>query len=458
MNAIIPKTTRFGAVLALVAALLAFFARSAVAQETPAAPPRLSLGDAARLAARQTASVSSAKIRVDQARARVMQQRASLLPQLSADATASSHTLNSATFGFDFRQPGQPPALDPDGQIIGPVNLLDFRARGTAPIYNQSAIDRVRAARSGIVAASADVVSVAEGSAAMAATAYVRALRGAAQVQARVADSTLAYQLLSIARDQLAAGVGVALDVTRAETQLAGTRAQLIAARAERDRTRIDLLRALNLPFNTPMQLADSLGEFLSAPISTEDAAIGVALATRPDLRVLDQQLAVSNQQATAIRAERIPTVSLYGDQGQIGKGVDHLLPTYQVGLQVSVPVFEGFRRKGRVDEQTATSRDIEVRRRDLEQQIAADVRTAILDLGSSREQVAAAQERVRLAEQEVAQAEERFRAGVASNADVITASVTLNSARTQLVDALAAYQSSRVSLAKAQGTVMRLQ
>ena len=102
-------------------------------------------------------------------------------------------------------------------------------------------------------------------------------------------------------------------------------------------------------------------------------------------------------------------------------------------------------------------SREIEVRRRDLRQQVSLDVRGALLDLVSAREQVDAARERQRLSEQEVAQAQERFRAGVASNADVITASVTLNAARTGLIDALTAYQGARVSLARAEGTVSQL-
>ena len=68
-----------------------------------------------------------------------------------------------------------------------------------------------------------------------------------------------------------------------------------------------------------------------------------------------------------------------------------------------------------------------------------------------------AARERQTLAEQEVAQARERFRAGVAGNADVITASLTLNNARTGLVDALTAYEAARVALARAEGNVTQL-
>lgn len=84
-------------------------------------------------------------------------------------------------------------------------------------------------------------------------------------------------------------------------------------------------------------------------------------------------------------------------------------------------------------------------------------MRTAILDLATARDQVEAARERLRLAQQEYAQAHERFSAGVAGNADVVTASLALNAARNLNIDALASYQSARVELARAQGTATAL-
>ena len=97
------------------------------------------------------------------------------------------------------------------------------------------------------------------------------------------------------------------------------------------------------------------------------------------------------------------------------------------------------------------------MRRRDLEAQAAIDVRTALVDLSTAREMLAAAEERLSLAQQELEQARQRFAAGVSGNADVITASLGINAARTQVVDARAAYQTARVTLAKAEGVVTEL-
>ena len=119
--------------------------------------------------------------------------------------------------------------------------------------------------------------------------------------------------------------------------------------------------------------------------------------------------------------------------------------------------LFDGFRREGRVQEQVANARETEARLRDLREQSALDVRAALLDLAATREQLDAVRERLAFAEQEVAQAQERFRAGVAGNADVISALSSLNAARTLRNDVLAAYQSARVSLARAVGEVRQL-
>jgi len=447
---------RLGAGLSILAALLAFAARAAQGQTTT--PQRLSLGDAARLAAQQTAGVQSAQYRVQEAQARVNQAKSSLLPQVEAVPNWTSHTLNSASFGFNFpAQPGQPPLLDPNGQIIGPVKFYDFRGQASQSLYDPAATQRVRAARSNVTAASADVATAAEQAANNAAMVYVRSLRGEATLQARIADSALASDLLQIARDQLSAGVGVALDVTRAQSQLATSRSQIIVARNDRDRARLELRRALNIPLDTPIELTDSLDTPVAAPTTAEQDAVDLAMRTRPDVRAVDAQLAAAQQQISAIRATRLPTIGVFGNDGPTGLGLSHLLNTYTYGVQVTWPVFEGGRREGQLQEQEAVTHDIDVRRRDLRQQVAVDVRGAMLDLNSAREQVAAARERQDLAEQEVNQARDRFRAGVAGNADVITALSSLNNARTAVIDALTAYQNARLSLARAEGTVSQL-
>jgi outer membrane protein TolC len=442
---------------ALVVAAVTVSGSASVARAQDAGPDTvltrpLSLGDAARLAARQSATAQEARFQAAQSVAQVTQARSDLLPNVSAYAQEHGVTINTATFGFAL------PGLDPGGQLLGPVNTIDVRGKVSQTIFDWAALSRVRSARSTAVAGTATANDVAEQAAVTASLAYLRVQRADAGLAAREADSVLADSLLGIANDQLTAGVGVALDVTRAQAQVASVRAQLIAARNERDRSRLDLLRALGLSLDARVLLADSLTRLtMTDTMPNEQAAIAMALANRPDLRAADQQLAAARQTSGAIRAERLPSLTAFGDEGWLGTNGGNKLNTYQWGVQVSVPVFDGLRREGRIEEQQARVSEIDVRRRDLRQQTAIEVRGALLDLGSAREAVDAAREQLRLTEQEVAQARDRFRAGVSGNADVITASLTLNTSRTQLVDALASYQSARVAMARAVGSVTSL-
>ena len=454
---LLPRLLRLGLKITVLVALIAFLARAASAQqpERPAADTtiRLTLGQAVRLAAQQNVGVETARYRAQAAQARVTQRRADLLPNISAAAAERRTTLNSAaSFPIELPMPG----IDPLGSILGPLDVFDARARVSQSLFDPAATARVKSARTGAAAASADAGQAAELAASAAATSYLAVLRADAVYRARLQDSTLAAELLQIARGQLAAGTGVALDVTRARSQLTSARSQLIVARNDRDRTQIELARTLSLPL-VHLELADSLSTLPLDVATSEHDALEAAYRGRRDLQSIVLQAEAAHQQASAIDRERIPSVGLLADYGVSQRNGRSFLPTYAVGVALAVPIFDGFRRESRVAEQTTVARDLDSRARDLRVQVEAEVRVAVLNLASSLESVAAARERLALAQEEVTQARERFQAGVASNADVITASLTLNLARTQLVDALTAYQASRVALARAEGAVSTL-
>jgi outer membrane protein TolC len=462
------RLSALGAALVLLVALLAVTARLARGQDTAAVregTTPLTLGDAARLAAHQSAAAQGGRLRAEQADARARQSRAALLPTIEALGADGQRTFNTATLGIDL-PPGtnpvtgepNPPIFEPEGQVLGPVRTIDFRGRASQTLFDYSAVERYRAARSSATAFQANAETAAEQAAAAAASAYLGALRTDAQLQARTADSALAADLLGIARAQLQAGVGVALDVTRAESQVAQVQSELIAARNARDRAQLDLRRTLGLSLDAPVTLAGALDQLpVEDSLPTEGTAVEQALHTRPDLRAADEQLRAAERQIAAIRAERLPAVGVFGDKGAVGKDYGNLKNTYTWGVQLSLPLFDGLRREGRVQEQEAVAREVDVRRRDLRDQAAVDVRGALLDLASARQQVGATRERLRLAEQELAQARERFSTGVAGNADVITAALALNGSRNLLIDALTLYQSARVGLARAEGAVTEL-
>jgi outer membrane protein len=441
-----------------VSVLLTAMLLPATAAAQEAQTYHLTLGDAARLAAQRSTPVLEAQARTAGAEARVRQTLSDLLPSVDANAIQGGRTFNTASFGLDFAIPGQPPLFDPNGEVIGPVKTTDVRAHATVPLLDLAAIGRRRSAEASASAARAGEGAAADAAAGAAARVYVATLRARSEVTARQEDLRLAQELLNVAHGLVDSGVGVAIDVTRAEAQVATIQAQLLAAQHQAQVTELSLRRALRLPDGASLELADDLETLGVDSVPSEQDAIDTALAARSDLRMAQASEDAATKAASATRAGRLPRLSLTGDDGYYGQRWDsHMLNTYTWTLLLSVPVFDGFDRSAQIQEQEAQAREIGYRIEDLREEVAFEVRQGLLDLSAARQQADAAAERQRLAELEVSQEEERVRAGVSGTADVVRAAQGLNEARTARLDALAAVQTSRVSLAAAMGTVDQL-
>ena len=446
----------------LVAVLTWLVATGApLAAQTPAptTPLRLSFADAVRLASGEVPVVALATLRTNEADARVRQARAALLPSLSVSGAWLNRTFNSKSLGIEFPDLPTTPPTPAVPELVGPFNNYDARFNVTQTLFDWSSVRRVRAAGAQADGSRAERGVTVEASVLAAAIAYVRAVRAQAVVGARQADSGLAAELVGLAEAQRAAGVSPAIDVTRAQAQLATARGLLLVAKNLLDRGRIDVTRALGLDPATPLAFSDSLAPSLGAADvpAQRDSGLAAALANRPELRAELARAAAARQTGSAIRAERLPRLELAGDYGVNGKTVPKAIATRDLALQVSVPILDGFRREARLDEQDAVVRESQVREADLRRQIAAEVDAALLDLGSAQAQQLVAREQLRLAESELSQARERFKAGVAGNIDVITAQAGLIRARDTEIDARFAAATARISLARAAGVARTL-
>jgi len=428
---------------------LLLLSAASLSAQSPA-PLRLSFAETVRRAAGQAPAVELAGLHTDEATARVRQARGAFLPSLSVAGAWLNRDFNSKAQGISF--PGVP-------TIIGPFTAYDARVRASQTLLDFSSLARLRAARAQVAGSTAEGGAVSEGAAAGAALAYLRVARAAAQVVARRADSAVAADLVTLAQAQKNAGVSAAIDVTRARTQLVSAAGALLVARNQLDRARIDLARALGLDPWTPIEITDTLTAAL--PVADvpagADSIVALALARRPDLVAEVARGDVARTVQSAITAERLPRIDVAGDYGVSGLTPSTSVGTRQLGVQVSIPILDGFRREGRAAEQSAVVRESDVRARDLRQQIAADVETALLDLASAQAQQAIATERLRLAADEMSQARERFAAGVAGNIEVINAQASLLRARDTDIDARYSAATARVALARAAGLARTL-
>src|SRR2546426_3592400 len=287
-------------------AFVLLLALGAVAARLPAqapAPLRLSFAEAVRRAAGTAPVVELAGLRMSEADARVRQARGAFLPSLALSGAWVNRDFNTDALGIPF-----PPQFSLPNPVPG-FNNYDARVTATQTLFDLSSVARVRAARAQATGTGAERSVVIEGSAQVAALAYLRAARAAASAGARRADSSIAAELVRLAEAQKAAGVSAAIDVTRARTQLVVAEGLLIVAQNERDRGRIALARTLGIDPATPLELADTLAGTLGAADlpAGRDAVLTVALAGRAGLRARPARAPAARPPRTALPAPPRP-------------------------------------------------------------------------------------------------------------------------------------------------------
>jgi outer membrane protein TolC len=385
---------------------------------------------------------------IRKAQSRSGQARAALLPQIETSVTRDNRTVNLEAFGVRFGIPGtefRTPSR------VGPFTVFDARAAGSQTVFNLSAIRRYQASRLAVEAARQEGDGAREAVIAQVARAYLAALRSEARLEAARANVRLAERLLALAENQKAAGAGTGIDVTRARVQLSSERQLLLQAENERDRAHLELLRAMNLPLDTRLELTDRLELHPLEEVSPEQA-LARALAARPDWRAQRERERAAAAGDSAARWERLPSLAAFGNYGTIGSALDHNFPTRTYGVSLRLPLFDGGRLEARRAESASELRQEQIRTRDLRAQIELEIRLALDALRSAREQVRVADEGLELARQELEQAERRFAAGVAAGIELADAQSRLARARDYRIAALFAHESARLDFGQAVG------
>lgn len=416
---------------------------------------KLGFGDAVRMATGQAPAVALSGLATDEARARVRQTRGALLPALTLGGSWVNRDYDLDALGLPFPKGG--PIQLPT--VVPPFSTYDTRLTFNQTLLDFSSVRRTHASEAQVQSTLAAGDATTETAAQVAAVTYLRAARALASVTARLADSSIAAEVLNLAQAQLRAGVSGTLDVTRARTQVAVAAGALVVARNQYDQARIALARALGIDPNTEIALTDTLTSALgvaSVP-GDRDAAVAQALGARPELKVEQARGDAARVSKSAIQSEILPRVGFEADYGLSGLTLGSSRATRQFAVAVSIPLLDGFRREGRAAEQDAVMQESQVRQHDLRQQIAADVAGALLDLHSAEAQGAIAAQQLTLAADELSQAEQRFKAGVAGNIEVIDAQSSMVKARDAVIDARFSAAAARVALARAVGAARTL-
>lgn len=409
---------------------------------------RLTLDQAVAMALKQNPTEQIAVITAAESVQDKNVARAALLPEANLNVSDSVQRINIAAF-LGKKIPGFP-------AHGGPFQVFSAGPGFSASVFDLSLYRRYQSARDSMNASRADSLSTREQVILLVVSQYIGTIRNVANVQASESRVELAQALYDQAADLQKEGVGTGIDTLRANVELQNEKQTLLEAEAERETSLYGLSRLLNLDPRQNIELADSLS-FFDTPQPDAEASIESALNERQEWKAIEERLKAAGAEKRASQESRLPTLNFNGNWAYEGSSSTTGIPTYNYAAAVSVPLFTGGRIHAEIVKADLEIQKLEQQRDDLRNQIALDVKTALINLDSARNQVQVANLGVRLSKEEVDQARDRFKAGVANNIEVIQAQDSLARANDNQIAALYRFNQARADYARSIGQMVKM-
>jgi outer membrane protein TolC len=402
----------------------------------------LSLADAIQRGLKNNLGVILSGTQTSSARAQKLTQLQALLPDVEFNAHEAVSQVDLAAQGL--RIPGFP-------TIIGPFGYMDLRGSLDWYLLDVKSLRTYMAAKHQFKAAelseqdARDMVVLTVGNA------YMRVLADQGLVESFAAQVATSKVSLDQANANHDAGTSPKLDVLRAQVDYQSLQQQLIVAQNSFDKDKLSLARVIGLPLEQKFNLSDK-EPYAAFDKLDVDATIKQAHANRKDLASMLEQTKSAEEQRKAATADRYPTIKFDGDYGVIGVNLGTSHGTGNAAGTLSVPLFREFGLRGEAEVAQSQLDTQKAQLSDLNAQVDADVRDALLDIEAAQKQVEVARSSVDLATEALSEAQQRYANGVDDNLAVSQAQRSVAQANDEYVSSLYRNNVAKLSLARALG------
>ena len=416
----------------VAAVVIALTSVRAAHAQTPsgASDVRLTLEEATERAVDRAPRLAEARAREAAARSTYDSRKAIALP---SGTVSSSISRNNHVDEVLIPMPAG------GSRVLYPDIPTNYRVRAEAlfPVYAFGRVSAtLDAARSDIDAASADVKTSDADVRLEASRVYWLLVTTGETV--RVLEQSLARADAYVAevRARVDAGVLPPNDLLSSQAQRAREYVRLVQARNDRAVVELELGRLVGEPAGIHIVATSPVDQVTSAAaaiISESPASlIAKALAGRPENAALLARSSSLRSSADAARANVKPYITGVAAVEPAKPNLRFVPPTdtwktaWTTGFNLTWPLFDSGKSRAEGAALTAQAEAVDARRRDFEENVAVEVRQRLLDLESGRVALDASSEGVAAATEARRVVDERFRAGVATNTEVLDAQLAL--------------------------------
>lgn len=289
--------------------------------------------------------------------------------------------------------------------------------------------------------------------------AYLPALLLAENVQ--ILDKNIANleTLLRETKATFDAGFAEQLDVDRLQLSLASLRTERDNLVRQRDIVLNALKMAMGMPIKQEIALADDLKKLLADYADANAATAEVNYMNRPEYTTLLKGRELSMLQTDLYRKPWMPTVALFaqyqpGWQGAFGDDTKwFFIPSAIAGVSVTVPIWDGGGTKAKRERAVIAVQTVDAQKEMLENAISLEVENARKQFFNATERTKSQQQNLDLAQRVYNTTQTKYKAGVGSSFELVTAEQQLYAAQQALMQAQYDLLTAKVALRKALGS-----
>ena len=246
-----------------------------------------------------------------------------------------------------------------------------------------------------------------------------QAFYGVLQAQAvlRVASETVANRQVVVDQVQALAKSALKsdLDLSFAQVNLAQAKLLLLDAQNNEKGAQATLAALMGYVTLQEFDVVDEPGATITPPANL-DELIHQAVNSRPELQAINFQYESAEKLKSAERDSLFPTISALGAAGGTPVRDYHLSPWYgAVGVNMEVPVFNGFLFAARAKEADLRAQVVQQRLVDLRNTIARDVRTSWLNANTAYDRLDVTNQLLKQANLALDLAQTRYKLGLGS-------------------------------------------
>jgi len=268
--------------------------------------------------------------------------------------------------------------------------------------------------------------------------------------------------LLGVTSDQLRAGLATQTDVDRLTVQRDNTSANLqnTSNSLEKQYNMLKLLMNVPLESNiTVIQEDYNDEEALESQRKTD-----IDLTRKTNYQEVLENKKVADLQRRNIKAGYMPTLSLGANYGLAGYNSNAnpfqnlnstWYPSSYVNLSLSIPIFDGFRKKYQIRQQEIVVRKYDVQAEQTLQQNRKDAADAYADLKSNYFTLQSQKRNLTLAQKVLADINTQYKSGLVKLTDAINSQSELETAQNNYITALINIRQAELNLKKANGALL---